>query len=103
MALQSVTLNFHGHYGYLDYNEENGKITVHIEGQEAAEQAVLDFLAKPLTISVPCDEACTYHFHKVTFQANENWESCKQVLSRLWVNTGVLVEWSMPPRMVENL
>ena len=103
MSLQSVTLNFHGHYGYLDYNEDTHEFTVCIQGQPEAEKAVRDFLSVPRTMDVPTDESCTYHFHSVTLNAKDGWDSCRQLLTRLWVNTDVLVEWSMPPRMAENI
>jgi hypothetical protein len=102
MATKMVTLNYNGQYGYLEYDEEAKKFSVHLEGQPEAEKAVLDFLAKPLTLSVPKDE-CTYHFEKRTVNAADNWEDAKLVLGRLWENTEVLVEWSMPPKMAENL
>ena len=39
MAIQSVTLNYQGHYGYLDYNEETHEMTVFIpDAEEAANQ-----------------------------------------------------------------
>lgn len=44
MAIQSITLNYHGHYGYLDYDEETHAMTVVIpDGHEEVEQAVRDF------------------------------------------------------------
>ena len=47
MAVQSVTLNYNGHYGYLDYNEETHEMTVFIPDGEAAAQKVRDFLNQP--------------------------------------------------------
>ena len=102
MAIQSVTLNYEGHYGYLDYNEETKERTVFIPDAEEAAQRVRDFLAEPKTMEVPTDE-CTYHFGPVTVDAKNSWQECEQVLTRLWVHTGVLVEWSMPPRMTNDL
>ena len=102
MAIQSVTLNYEGHYGYLDYNEETKEMTVFIPDAEEAAQRVRDFLAEPKTMEVPTDE-CTYHFGPVTVYAKNSWQECEQVLTRLWVHTGVLVEWSMPPRMTNDL
>lgn len=102
MAIKSVTLNYNGHYGALDYNEETKELTVTIKGETQIEQKVMDFLAAPHKMEVPID-ACTYHFEGRTFLARDSWKDCQQVLTRLWVNTGVLVEWSMPPHMVEDL
>ena len=33
MAIKSVTLNYNGHYGALDYNEETKELTVTIKGE----------------------------------------------------------------------
>lgn len=63
MAVQSVTLNYNGHYGYLDYNEETHEMTVFIPDEEAAAQKVRDFLQGPRKLQVPTDE-CTYHSEK---------------------------------------
>ena len=45
MAIKSVTLNYNGHYGALDYNEETKELTVTIKGETQIEQKVMDFLA----------------------------------------------------------
>lgn len=102
MAIHSVTLNYQGHYGYLDYNDETKEMTVFIPDEEEAAQKARDYLAQPHTQEVPNGE-CTYHFGPVTVDAKNSWEECKEVLTRLWFNTGVLVEWSMPPRMTNDL
>ena len=38
-----------------------------------------------------------------TLDPLENLDNFKICLTRLWFNTDVLVEWSMPPGMTENL
>lgn len=97
MAIKSVTLNYNGHYGALDYNEETKELTVTIKGETQIEQKVMDFLAAPHKMEVPID-ACTYHFEERTFLARDSWKDCQQVLTRLWVNTGVFggVEHAAP-------
>ncbi|MGO5490957.1 MULTISPECIES: hypothetical protein [Acidaminococcus] len=77
-------------------------MTVFIPDEEAAAQKVRDFLQGPRKLQVPTDE-CTYHFGEVTVDPSRSWQDCQQALTRLWVNTGVLVEWSMPPRMTNDL
>ena len=62
MAIQSVTLNYQGHYGYLDYNEETHEMTVFIPDAEEAARKVREFLTGPRQL-----------------------------------------EWSMPPRMTNDL
>lgn len=103
MAIKSVTLNYNGHYGALDYNEETKELTVTIKGETQIEQKVMDFLAAPHKMEVPID-ACTYHFEERTFLARDSWKDCQQVLTpSLGQYRAFLVEWSMPPHMVEDL
>ena len=42
MAIKSVTLNYNGHYGALDYNEETKELTVTIKGETQIAQNVMD-------------------------------------------------------------
>ena len=66
MSKFAVTLNYHGNYGYVEYDSENKKAEIVL----------------------------------VVAEAISNFKIC---LTRLWFNTDVLVEWSMPPGMTENL
>ena len=102
MAIKTVTLNYKGQYGCLEYDEEAKTFAVNLGGNAEAEKRVRDFLAQPHTLSIPKD-ACTYHFKTVTINAADSLEAAKTVLGRLWENTEVLVEWSMPADVVMQL
>ena len=71
MSKFAVTLNYHGNYGYVEYDVQEG-------------DTVRQFVTK-------------------TLDPLENLDNFKICLTRLWFNTDVLVEWSMPPGMTENL
>ena len=81
--------------------KETHEMTVFIPDGEAAAQKVRDFLNQPGNwksygrMHLP--------FGEITVDPRKSWEDCQQALTRLWVNTGVLVEWSMPPRMTNDL
>ena len=96
----SITLNADGHYGVASYDEETKEYTISIPGAAEAEQRVLAFLAKPLTMDIPTDNI--REFQTVTLLAQDSVENFRWVLTRLWVDTKVLVEWSMPPALVDK-
>ena len=72
----TVTLNHHAHYGYVEYDPETLDLP---EGE-----TIRQFVTKTL---MPLDSL-------------ENFKNC---LGRLWFNTDVRVEWSMPPGAMDNL
>ena len=72
-----LLLNYQGHYGYLDYDEETHEMTVFIPDAEEAAQKVRDFLSSPKTMEVPTDQ-CTYHFGEVTVDPQKSWQDCQQ-------------------------
>ena len=82
MSKFAVTLNYHGNYGYVEYDSEflNEKLTLDVQEGDTVRQ----FVTK-------------------TLDPLENLDNFKICLTRLWFNTDVLVEWSMPPGMTENL
>ena len=96
MAKHQITLNSFCKYGYVEYDDETKKITVVLEGDSEAKQKVEEYLSKPQTMDVPGPKGLR-EFTTVTLNAADNFEDFKVVLTRLWVNTNVRVEWSMPP------
>ena len=88
MSKFAVTLNYHGNYGYVEYDSENKKVE--------------KFLNEKLTLDVQEGDTVRQFVTK-TLDPLENLDNFKICLTRLWFNTDVLVEWSMPPGMTENL
>ena len=97
----TVTLNYKCTYGFVTYDEETKSAEVTIASEEA-KKLVEDFLAKPLTLEVPDGEDIRT-FVEVTLDPLSSLENFKICMTRLWVNTMVRVEWSMPPGMAETL
>lgn len=101
MSKFAVTLNYHGNYGYVEYDSENKQATV-VLGVAEAKDRVEKFLSEKLTLDVPEGQTIRQFVTK-TLDPMESMESFKTCLTRLWVNTDVLVEWSIPPQAMENL
>lgn len=97
----TVTLNYNCNYGFVEYNEETKTAAVTLPVAEA-KAAVEAFLAKPLTLDVPQGETIR-DFVTKTLEPLSNMENFKVAMTRLWGQTGVRVEWSMPPGLAEKL
>ncbi len=102
MAKEIVTLNYEGHYGYVEFDGDSKNLTVHIPEHSEMETKVREFLTTPQTMDIPKVDNIR-EFQTVTLTATDSIDVFKIVLTRLWVNTQVLVEWSMPPRATEKL
>ena len=89
----TVTLNHHAHYGYVEYDPETKTANVVLDVPEAKAR-VEEFLSKGETIR---------QFVTKTLMPLDSLENFKNCLGRLWFNTGVRVEWSMPPGAMDNL
>jgi hypothetical protein len=97
----AVTLTYKCTYGFVTYDEETKTAEVTIASEEA-KKLVEDFLAKPLTLEVP-DGDDIRTFVEVTLDPLSSLENFKTCMTRLWVNTLVRVEWSMPAGLAETL
>ncbi len=101
MGKFTVTLNRKGTYGFVEYDEatKSAVVTFPLAEEKAK---VEEFLKKPLTLDV-VDGSTIYDFTIKTLDPLESLKNFKMCLTRLWVDTGVLVEWSMPPGMAGDL
>lgn len=97
----AVTLNYNCNYGFVEYNAESKTAVVNLPVAEA-EAAVEKFLATPLTLDIPQGETIR-DFVTTTLEPLSSLDSFKVCLTRLWGQTGVRVEWSMPPGLAEKL
>lgn len=96
-----VTLNYQGNYGFVEYVEALKTALVTLGVPEAKAQ-VEEFLKTPLTLDIPEGDTIR-QFVTVTLEPLSSLDNFKICLGRLWFNTGVRVEWSVPPGMMENL
>ena len=89
MEKYAVTINFHGHYGYIEYDREKKTAEVHLDA-EAPKAAVEKYLREPHTVAVPVGPTIR-DFQEMRLDP------------LMWDAIDVRVEWSMPPGMAENL
>ena len=101
MSMFTVTLNYHGNYGYVEYDSENKQAEVVLSIPEAKAK-VEKFLSEKLTLDVQEGDTVRQFVTK-TLEPLASLENFKICLTRLWFNTDVSVEWSMPPGMMEIL
>lgn len=102
MAVKTITLNYLGNYGFVEFNDETKELNIQIPNHAEMAQKVWEYLTAPHTMDIP-GKASLCEFETVTVNALHSMTEFKLALTRLWVNTDVLVEWSMPPHMVETL
>lgn len=101
MSKFAVTLNYNCDYGYVEYDSENKKVEVVLSDAEA-KASVEKFLREKLTLDVQEGDTVRQFVTK-TLDPLASLDNFKICLTRLWFNTGILVEWSIPPGMMENL
>lgn len=88
-----VAISYQKDLGYIEYDAETKKITVHLanaEGKKLAE----DYLKISHDIRVP--HKTLMDFTTVTVNPAADEESLKLALTRLWNETKVQVDWSRP-------
>lgn len=101
MSACTITLNFNCNYGFVEYDLDTKKASVKLAVAEAKD-AVEKFLRTPITLDVPKGDTLR-EFGTLTLEPLASVEAFKTALTRLWDKTGVRVEWSIPPGMMEKL
>jgi hypothetical protein len=97
----TVTLDYLGRYGFMEYDPETKKVTISLNLPDK-EAAIQKFLDAPVTLSIPNGETIR-DFATIVVNPLEDVKSFKLAITKLWSATGVRVEWSMPPKMTESL
>ena len=85
----------------LEFDKDNKMIFISSNNNNYIEK-IEKFLNEKLTLDVQEGDTVRQFVTK-TLDPLENLDNFKICLTRLWFNTDVLVEWSMPPGMTENL
>lgn len=88
-----VAIHYDNDCGYIEYDIDTKKIKVVLD-DTARRKAVEAYLAGRHVLR-QAQQNLT-EFKESTAQATENLAAFKQVLTKLWVNTDVLVDWSRP-------
>jgi len=94
----SVAISYGENLGYVEFDEATKKISVVIANDDAKRKAE-DFLSQVHEIKIPHETLLDFTTEQINPQADA--ESLKIVLTRLWENTGVHVDWSRPVEYVK--
>ena len=89
----SVAVSYGEDLGYIEFDEESKKVNVVIDN-EVAKRKAEEFLSKIHEVKIPHKTLLDFTTEK--FNPQSDAESLKIVLTRLWENTGVHVDWSRP-------
>ncbi|MEN6565364.1 MAG: hypothetical protein ABFC57_03590 [Veillonellales bacterium] len=88
-----VAVHYEEDNGYIEYDAVNKNIRVEL-ADETKRREVEAYLAEPHVMSVP--QHTLLDFHDVTVAANQDVESFKLAVTRIWEKLGVHVDWSRP-------
>lgn len=91
--IYSVAVSCRGSIGWVEYDQEAGTVKVCIDDAQAAADAER-FLTQKHNIRIPHETL--RDFTEVTVDPLADVESFQLVLTRLWENTDVHVDWSRP-------
>ncbi len=95
----SVAISYNNALGYVDYDGEKKEIKVTLgdaEGQKRAEE----YLSQPHEINIPHNTLLDFTVE--TIVPNADVRSFQIAMTRLWVATGVYVDWSRPVDYVKE-
>jgi hypothetical protein len=85
------------HYGndnsYIEYDSVSKRLNVALT-DDAKRRETEDFLSRSHVMGIP--QSGIHDFKQETIDPLKDIESFKLVLTRLWENTGVHVDWSRP-------
>ena len=88
-----VAIHFEDDYGFIKYHVETKQVMI-VLNNEVKKQEILEFLNSELSVNLPNDTLMDFSAKVVEPLAS--LADLKIALTRLWDNTGVLVDWSRP-------
>lgn len=89
----SVAISYKNDLGWIDYDEEAKKATVHLANEEGKKK-VEEYLSKTHQINIPHETLMDFTHETIDPQAD--LKSLQTALTRLWEATDVIVDWSRP-------
>jgi len=98
-GLYKVTFNIDDVYGYVAYDEARKSISVSFPNAEV-EQKIKAWLENPHEINTPDDGGTVEDFSPKRYLATESKKAFQTVLTRIWENMDVHVDWSFPPECI---
>lgn len=88
-----VVIHFEDDYGLIQYCEGEKKVVVSLN-HDAKKQEIIEFLNSELEVNLPNETLMDFSARVIDPLASV--ADLKIALTRLWDNTGVLVDWSRP-------
>lgn len=97
--IYSVAVSCRGANGWVEYDTEAKTVQVFLDDEKATE-AAMKFLTEKHDINIPRETL--RDFTTETIDPLESVEKFQIVLTRLWENTQVHVDWSRPVEYVKQ-
>lgn len=89
-----VVIHFAAEYGQIEYDQQEKTVRVELN-DSVKKQAVEQYLSGSHVIE-DADGEDLRTFHAKNIMPTENLASLKLALTRMWLHTGVYVDWSRP-------
>ena len=96
--LYKVTFNINATYGYVAYDDTKHIIEVSFPDTVVADKIKM-FLATEQQINMPSANNVS-EFSSKSYLAANSMQDFQTVLTRLWENLGVHVDWSFPSELI---
>lgn len=100
MKQDKITISHGGKYGSIAFDPVNKSVAIVLE-DSAVKSIILNYLQKEHIINTP-DQSAT-KFSNKKYYAFDSLDSFNVVMSRMWENTGVHVDWSIPSDTIDFL
>ena len=97
--LYKVTFNVDDKYGYIALDEKQKEVSVVYPDADVAKK-ILAWLNTEHSISVPDDSKPIYEFVEKKFLASRSKKEFEVVLTRIWEELEVHIDWSFPPEYI---
>lgn len=88
-----VAVQYNDECGYVEYEQTSKTINV-VFDNAATRQIIENYLAAEHTIRVPGEGLLD--FTEATIRPSDSVDNMKTALTRMWIKTGVHVDWSRP-------
>ena len=96
--LYKVTFNINDVYGYIAYDDTKHSIEVSFSDTAVADK-INTFLTTEQQINMPSANNVS-DFSFKSYLATNSMQDFQTVLTRLWENLGVHVDWSLPSEFI---
>ena len=97
--IYSVAISYGNDLGYIEYEINNKSVQVILDNEEG-KQKTIEFLNKVHSIDLPHETLLDFTTEQI--EPLKSLENLQIALTKLWVDTGVHVDWSRPVDYVKE-